>query len=171
MYPLMIVLRLAHVVLGVYWAGTLFFVVTFLLPGVRDAGSEGERVILALQRRRYFETMPVVAALTIVSGLLLYWRVSNGFAMSWIRSGEGLSLTVGGFAALMAFAIGVGVMRPVSLRAIQLAQSVKQLPEGAAGESRLAEIQALRMRAAASVRWMAGLLAVVVATMAVARYV
>ena len=71
---------------------------------------------------------------------------------------------------IAAFVVGVSVMRPAVLRLFALAQSVQQLPEGETRQARMAELQALRLRAAALGRWVAGLLAVGVAAMAIARY-
>lgn len=170
MHALMVALRLVHIVLGVYWAGALFFIATFLEPSVRAAGPEGAKVMRGLLERRYFEILPAVAGLTILSGLALYWQVSGGLNAAWLGSRLGLSLTLGAAAALVAFVIGVVVMRPASLRIFALGQAVQQRPEGAARDVQLAEIQRLRQRTTASVRWVATLLAVAVIGMAVARY-
>jgi hypothetical protein len=61
MDPILLVLRVVHVVGGVFWAGAILFVVHFLEPAVRDAGPDGARVMQALQKRRYLDVMPVVA--------------------------------------------------------------------------------------------------------------
>jgi len=167
---LMIVLRLLHVVLGVFWAGTLFFVAWLLIPSVGDAGPDGAKVMQALQRRGMLNIVPVAALLTILSGLVLYWRVSGGFQPAWSGSPTGMSLGIGAVSAIVAFVIGVFVMRAATLKAGALSQTLAQLTEASAREARMAEIQALRLRAAQAARWVAALLAIAVATMAVARY-
>jgi hypothetical protein len=170
MTVLMIILRLVHITLGVFWAGTIFFFVTFLEPSVREAGPDGARVMQGLQKRHYLNFMPLIAGLTILSGIVLYWRVSAGFASAWITSPVGLGLTVGAVASLVAFTIGVFGMRRAALGAASKGATLQQTPEGEAREALMAEIQALRQRARTSARWVAVLLAVAVATMAVARY-
>jgi uncharacterized membrane protein len=60
------VLRLIHIVSGVYWAGTLMFLATLLQPSVAEAGADGARVTQALIRRRFLEIIPAMAILTIV---------------------------------------------------------------------------------------------------------
>ena len=67
MSPLMVTLRLLHIVLGVFWAGTLIFVATYLVPSVREVGPDGVKVMGAIVRRRFLDVMPAVAAVTIVS--------------------------------------------------------------------------------------------------------
>lgn len=166
----MIALRLLHIVLGVFWAGTLIFIATFLNPAVRAAGPDGGRVMLRLQERGLLNIMPVVAAFTILSGLALYWRVSGGLQDVWVASRLGIAFAIGGVASIVAFVIGVFVMRSAALRVATLVPGLEQLPEGPARQARQAEIQLLRQRAAAATRWVAGFLAIAVVTMAVARY-
>lgn len=170
MDALMIALRLVHVLTGVFWAGALFFLAWFLIPSVRDAGPEGGKVVQALQQRGFMNVLPVVALLTILSGLYLYWRVSGGFQPAWQHSPVGMSLGLGAVASVIGFAIGVGVMRPATLKAGVLTQTLAQLTDPGARDARMAEIQALRMRSAKAAQGVAGLLVIAVATMAVARY-
>ncbi len=170
MDALMITLRLLHVVLGVFWAGALFFLAWFLIPSVRDAGPDGAKVVQALQQRGFMNVLPIAALLTILSGVVLMWRVSAGFQPAWSRSPTGMSLGIGAVAAIVAFGIGVGVMRPATMKANALSQTLPQLTEASARDARMAEVQSLRLRAARAARQVASLLAIAVATMAVARY-
>ena len=170
MDPYLLLLRFVHIVLGVFWAGAFIFIATFLLPSVRDAGPDGMKVMAALQRRRFMDIMPVVAALTIVTGLLLYWRVTHGLIPEWVTSGYGLSLGVGGVTAIIAFAIGVGIMRPAQLRAGRIAQALEVTMDQATRTQQQAELAALRQRAATGARVVAALLAISVAGMAAARH-
>jgi uncharacterized membrane protein len=170
MTTVMIILRLVHITLGVFWAGTIFFFVTFLEPSVREAGPDGARVMQGLQKRNYLNFMPLIAGLTILSGIALYWRVSAGLAAGWITSRIGLGLTVGAVASVLAFVVGVFGMRRAALGAASKSAALQRSSEGEARDALMAEIQALRQRARTSARWVAVLLAIAVATMAVARY-
>ena len=167
---LVLTLRLLHILLGVFWAGTLIFFAAFLVPSIQDAGPDGGKVMAALQRRRFLDVMPIVAALTIISGLWLYWRTSAGFNSVWVTSPIGLALGIGGLLALVAFGIGVGIMRPAALRAGALARLVAQSPEGPERAAQASTVQQLRRRAATAGRLVAVLLTVTTALMAVARY-
>lgn len=168
MGTLLLALRIIHIVLGVFWAGTLMFVATFLEPAVRATAPEGGKVIQAMLARRYLDILPLIALLTILSGFALMWIVSGGFNPDWMGSKAGMILGTGGVVALAAFAIGVGIMRPATLKVMALA---KKLPEAGAGaEAIQAEMAGLRRRAAVAGRWVAALLLLAVTTMAVARY-
>ncbi|HEX9579827.1 MAG TPA: hypothetical protein VF970_01855 [Gemmatimonadales bacterium] len=166
----MIVMRILHVGLGVFWAGALIFAALFLEPSVRAAGPEGGKVMQALLQRGFLNIMPVVAFLTIVSGIGMYSVVDPSFRM-WMFSGFHFALAFGGLVSIVAFVIGVFVMRPTVLKAGALAQAAAQVPEGPGREAQMAEAQRLRRRAAVLGRVVAGLLSVTVLAMAVARYV
>lgn len=170
MDPMMVLLRLLHIVLGVYWVGAIVFTALYLEPSVRAVGPPGGQVMAQLVKRGHLNVMPIVALITILTGIELYRRVSAGFQPAWIGSPRGMTLTVGAVTAIVAFAIGVFVMRASSLKAIALNQAAQQVSEGSDRESALAQVQRMRRRATLSLRWVAGLLGVSVAAMAVARY-
>jgi uncharacterized membrane protein len=165
------ILRAIHILCGVYWAGTLFFLVTLLQPSVADAGPEGGKVQQALIRRRFLEVVPLMAILTIISGIELYRRISGGFRAAWISSGPGMTLTIGVVAALVAFAIGISVLRPSAKKVGPLNQKAQGTPEGPERDAILAEVGRLRRRMVVGGRTVAALLAIAVVTMAVFRYV
>ena len=170
MSGLIVTLRLLHIVLGVFWAGTLIFFAMYLVPSVREAGPDGLKVMAAIQRRRFLDVMPAVAALTILSGFWLYWLVSGGFQPAWMGSVTGQALGLGGVLAVVAFAIGVGVMRPATLRAGALAREMSSAPEGPGRDAQQKQVQQLRMRSVKAGRVVALLLLATTALMAVARY-
>ena len=162
--------RVLHVVLGVFWAGALVFNAAFLLPAVRDAGPEGAKVAAGLMRRHFLDIMPIVALVTVLSGLYLYWRVSGGFAAEYMGSAPGIVYGTGSVAALTALALGVGILRPSMLRAAALTQSLAGLAAQEA-EQALTTAQALRARAGTVARAIAWLLGAAAVAMSLARYV
>jgi uncharacterized membrane protein len=161
---------LLHIVLGVFWAGSLVFFATFLVPSVKDVGPDGAKVMAALQRRRLLDVIPTAAALTILSGLWLYWRLSAGFNTAWVTSRFGAALGLGGLLSIVAFGIGIGIMRPAALRAAALAQRLATSPEEPDRDTQLAVVQRLRQRTVTAGRFVAVLLILATALMAVARY-
>lgn len=167
---MLVVLRLLHVVLGVYWAGTIIFTALYLEPSIRAVGPPGGQVMAQLVKRGHLNVLPVAALLTILSGLDLLRRASAGFDPAWMASRMGMALSVGALTALIAFVIGVFVMRATTLKVMALTQAAMQVPDGPARDSQLAAIQPLRRRTTVALRWVASLLAAAVVAMAVARY-
>ena len=107
-----LVLRLIHILSGVFWVGAVFTMYGFLQPTAERVGPEGQKFMLHLLRRRRFGVaILVAAALAVAAGLILYWRDSSGLRLSWML-GPGLGFTVGGAAALVAFVIGTAVITP-----------------------------------------------------------
>ena len=170
MHAAVIALRLLHIVLGVYWVGAILFFVTFLQPSLRDAGPEGMKVAQQIVRRGYLNILPAIAGLTLLAGLALYWLDAQAMDGVWMSSGIGRGLTVGATAAIAGFLVGVFGMRRATVRAIALGQSLQQLAEGPERQARAAEIDRLRRFATKSSYWVAGLLLIAAAAMAVARY-
>jgi len=166
---LLILLRLTHILFGIFWVGTVVFIALYLIPSVRDAGPDGAKIMQALQRRHVLEIVPAAALLTILSGLWLFWHDSAGHA-DWARSPMGMSLSLGALSAIVGFVIGVFVMRAATIQAGRLAATLDALPQGPEKDARAARIQRLRLRAAVSARWVAALLTLAAAFMAVARY-
>lgn len=165
----MLLMRLLHIGLGVFWAGTVVFTAIFLFPSIAEAGPDGAKVGAALMRRRFMQVMPPIAGLTILSGLYLYWRDSGGFQPSFMRSGMGVTLGIGAAAAIAAFVVGVAVMRPAMTRAGALAQNAAQAAP-ADRQPQLAEAQTLRQRGTRAGQVVAVLVSVTVVAMALARY-
>lgn len=168
MDPLLILLRIVHVGGGVLWAGAILFVAHFLEPAVRDAGRDGGRVMLALQKRRYLDVVPVVAFLTLVSGFWLYFLAFGRFHPVPGASGTELWLGAGGLASVLAFVVGVTVMRPSAIRAGRIVEEIARSTERR--EPLGAELARLRGRVRLAVRAVAALLGGAVLCMAVARY-
>ena len=162
--------RLLHIGLGAFWAGTLIFNAVFLLPALADVGPDAAKVAAALQRRRFMTVMPIVALLTILSGFWLYWRVSGGFGSAFMGSPQGQALGAGAVASLVAYVIGLAVVRPGMARAGALGQRAAQAAAGER-EALIAQATVARQRSAAGGRWVAVLLGLALALMAVARYV
>jgi len=162
--------RVVHVGLGVFWAGTVFFMVFLLEPSVRSVGPEGGRVMQALQNRGLLTIMPVAAVLTILSGGYLYGRMLSGFGVEWITTPFGESLTVGAVASLVAFAQGLFFMRPATLEVGKLSARLGQTSEPSEREGLVARIADLKARSRNHARWIALWLAVAVFTMATGRF-
>ncbi|MFN8423525.1 MAG: hypothetical protein U0470_09135 [Anaerolineae bacterium] len=165
---LIIVLRLIHILFGVFWAGSIFFIVSFMLPTARAAGPAGAvhaavragrvRERRASGRARSSRRWPDSAS----------WAVSNGDS-AWFGSPTGIVLSIGALAALVTLAIGFFVQRPTMGRMKAIAIAIEQ--NGAPTPEQAAELPLLQAKMGKVARTAAWLLAITVVCMAVARYV
>jgi len=164
------VLRLVHILGGIFWLGSGLFTTFFLVPALGRVGPAAAGPVMgALQARRLFTILPVVALLTILSGLRLFQIVSAGFAPAYLSSRTGQTFMWSGIAAVAAFLLSLLVARPAMVRVGQLGATMASLPAEQRA-ARAAEMERLRRRSG-----LAGIVAMVLligaaAGMAVARY-
>jgi hypothetical protein len=168
--PLLILLRLTHILLGAVWVGMMVMNVVFLMPTLRDAGPAAGPVMAGLQRRKFMVVIPVMALLTILSGAWLMMRVWGGVD-GLMASRPGQTYATGATLAIVAFIIGITIMRPAMMRAAALAQAMGSVQDGTERATRTAEMERLRARGALFGRLVTVLLVLATAAMAVARYV
>jgi uncharacterized membrane protein len=170
MDPLLLTLRLIHILAGTLWVGIAVFNPFFLMPALQEAGPEGGKVMTILQRRGLMTLLPLLAVLTILSGLGLFWRVS-GAVTEYFRSPTAHTLSLGAVCAIVAFLIGMIVTRPAMLRAGTAMQSLAPSTPPEERARVMAEVQRLRIRGAKSAQVVAMLLLLAAGLMGVARYV
>jgi uncharacterized membrane protein len=164
----LIVLRLIHIFGAVLWLGSGMFTLFFLQPAMMKAGPAAAGPIVAnLQRRRLFVILPIVALLTILSGVRLMMIVSAG-SPQWFESPVGRTYSISGALAILSFLTGVFIGRPATVRMGKLSQS--PVPAGVSNEARAAEIRSLQRRATWATQAAMALLILAAAGMAVGRY-
>lgn len=168
---MMLVLRVIHIGLGVFWAGAVIFVAFYLSPAVGRAGPAGGAVMQEIQKAKLMVVLPTAALATILSGFWIMWILSGGFSAHFFATRYGITLSIGAIATLVAFGMGYVVMRPAQLRMGELGARLAAA-DGDEERGRLAgEMAALRARSALAARAVAWLLIVAVVAMAAARYV
>lgn len=165
---MLLTLRVIHIITGIFWAGTMFFVVSFLMPAFKDVGPDGAKVSAALANRRMHVWLPLMAIASIVSGFWLY-GLRMGGGGGWAAGMEARMLGIGGLTALIAFIIGVTVTRPAMMKADVLSAELAAA-SGAERDAKVAAIGGLRKRALMGSRAIATLLLITVVTMAIAQY-
>jgi uncharacterized membrane protein len=165
----LLLLRFVHIVGGVFWVGSGLFTAFFLAPALTSSGANAGQIFAALGRRRLFIVLPVVALLTIGSGVRLMWITSNGFAAAYRASATGRTLMWSGVAAIAAFLLSLLIARPAAVRAGLLASAAATASE--VDRARIAaQAAAVRRRGSLASALALGLMALSAAGMSVARY-
>ncbi len=165
----MIVLRLIHILGGIFWVGTMILLAGFLIPTVRATGREGGRFMqMLMQQRRLQLYLGVTAALTVLSGITMYGRMAASTHGAWAGSGPGIAYGVGAVAAILAGVLGGLVSGSAGRKMLALGQTVGSGPPS---PEQQAELTRLQGRMALGSRLAAGLLVIAAAAMAVGRYV
>ena len=165
----MVVLRILHILAGVFWVGSALLVFFFLQPAAREVGpAAGPFMTHLSQNKRLPDVILWAAGITILAGLLMYWRVTDGLEPDLIGTPYGVSITVGALAAIVAVALGGSIVRPSMLRAGAIAQAAAA--GGGPTPEQAAEIQALQQRVRTVGNVVTPLLIFSVVAMAAARY-
>jgi uncharacterized membrane protein len=163
-------LRLVHVLGGIFWVGSALFMALFLAPALATSGANTSQIFAALQQRRFFTALPLIAVITFASGLRLMWIASAGFTPSYFASASGRTFAASGAAAIASFLLRVAVSGPAAVRVATLGGALASAPE----EKRpliAKDLATLRRRAAVSSAVSVTLLVLGAAGMSVARYV
>ena len=167
---IMIVLRVIHIVAGVFWAGTVMVMAWFVLPASQAMGQPGGAFMQQLmfrQRLRVF--VGVAMGLTILSGLAMYGWIAMETDGMWARSRMGVTLGVGAVAAIIAGGIGGGVIGRVGQKMATLGAAI-QASGAPPTDAQKAELMSYQQRMRSAFRIVAVLLVIAVITMAGARY-
>ncbi|MDQ6769450.1 MAG: hypothetical protein M3Z54_05640 [Gemmatimonadota bacterium] len=167
----LLVLRLIHILSGIAWLGSGIFTSVFLIPALSGSPAVMGQVLAGLQRRRYFVVVPIVATLTILSGLRLLWISSAGFAPSYFDTGTGRTFAVSGVAAIIAFVLSLGVARPAAVRAGGISAKLSAAQDAPERERLGVELDRVRRRGAMATAFAVGFGIAAASGMAIARYV
>jgi uncharacterized membrane protein len=166
---LTLLLRLIHILAGVFWAGSAFFLAGFLIPTVRETGPEGGRVMSHLVARRRLPVFVGIAMLlTVLSGLIMYGRTAAATHGTWTGTAPGIAYGLGGLAAILGAVVGMGISGAAGRRMAAIGQRAAEA--GRPSPEQQAEIQGLQRRMMLGARIAAGLISVSVVAMATARY-
>lgn len=164
----LIVLRVIHVLGGIIWVGVGLFMMFFLGPAMQSMGPAAGQVMGALQRRKFMVILPIIALLTILSGLRLMMIVSGNFGGGYFRTPVGRTLAFAAVSAILAFVIGLVVNRPTMMKMGTLQQSMASDP---VSKDKIAEeIKRLQQRMALAGTVVTILLVMAAVGMAIARY-
>ena len=171
MDPLLLLLRIGHVGGAMIWFGGAIIGSFFLDPTAAALGKRAQPFMDHLMtRRRMGVFFPVVGTITVLCGIALYWRASNGLDGAWITSPSGLTFTVGGLAGIASLLGGFILIGPsvAEQTAVQGELAASGLEPDEVQRERLARADRrmqLAMRIDLPLLLLAGL------TMAVGRYI
>lgn len=158
-------LRIVHIVGGVFWVGGTLTMAFFIAPTVGATGEAGQKFVGHLMNNLKFSNrMAAAAGLTILAGLTLYGLDARAGA-AWLRSGFAIGLGIGAAFALIGFIFGLLVGRTTKAMAELGAQF-----QGKPSPAQLAQMQSLGKRQASYANSSAALLIIALVFMAIARY-
>jgi hypothetical protein len=166
---LLLVMRALHIVVGALWAGAIVTVAMFLMPSILAAGPAGGAVMRqVVEVRKLPVFMMAVGALTLLSGLALFWFDAHGNE-AFVHSPFGRAISVGAALAIVAMVAGMAMNAPTAKRLAALAGEA-QKKGGAPDAATAAEMLRLQQKMLVVTRLAAALIVLAVIAMASARY-
>jgi uncharacterized membrane protein len=170
MHAEFLALRLVHVLSAITWLGGGILTAFFLMPAISGSQTAMAEVIAGLKRRRFFVFQPIVATLTILSGLRLLWIDSAGFAGSYFDSATGKAFSWGGLSAIIAYIISYGIAFPLNTRAAKIGARLRDVVAVPERESLTTDMNRTRRRAVIATLATVSFGILAASAMAVARY-
>lgn len=164
-----LLLRLIHILAGIFWVGAIFLIAGFLLPTLRSTGREGGRFMQHLmQQRRLPLFLAVAMLLTVLSGFTLYARIVSATHGAWASTWPGIAYGVGGLSAILGALVGMTVSGSAAKRMAAIGQ--RAAGQGGPSAEEQTEIERLQGRMVLGSRLVASFLAVAAGAMAIGRY-
>ena len=158
-------LRIIHIVSGVFWVGSTLMMAFFIAPTVGATGEAGQKFIGHLMNNLKFSNrMSTAAGLTVLAGLILYGLDARAGA-AWLRSSFAIGLGIGAVFAVIGLIFGILVGRTTKAMTELGAQF-----QGPPSSQQMMQMQSLRNRQASYARTSAGMLIIATIFMAIARY-
>ena len=164
----LMVLRVVHIVGGVFWVGAMTFNAFLLGPAMAAAGPAAGPVAVNLVKRKVTTVMPLSAILTMLAGLRLMMITSTGFSRDYFSQPNGMTYAVGAVFAILGFVVGMVVTRPAMMKVASLGAAAAS--DETTRERIGAELRSMQERARSSNMIVSALLLIAAACMAVARY-
>ena len=158
-------LRIIHIVAGIFWVGGTIVMTFFFGPTIDVIGEAGQKFMAHLVNNLKFSNrMAAASALTILAGMILYGLDARG-GSAWVRSNFAIGLGIGAVFALIGFVSGMLISRTLKAMA-RLGSQIQGKPS----PNQLRQMQALQKRQATVS--MISTWSIILATvfMAIARY-
>jgi uncharacterized membrane protein len=115
---LQVALRIVHIVSGILWAGGAALFFFYVEPTINKLGPDAEKFVdEVINRRKAPIYFAVVSTLTVLGGVLMYWKDSAGLSNAWMSTTPGLVFGFGGLSAILAW-IGGNLLITPAVKAV-----------------------------------------------------
>jgi uncharacterized membrane protein len=158
-------LRIIHIVGGVFWVGGVLMMTFFVVPTIGAVGETGQKFMgYLMNNRKLSSRLAAAGGSTVLAGLILFGLDARAGA-AWGRSHFAIGLSIGAAFALIGFVVGILVGRTNK----SMAQLGAQM-QGKPSSDQLTQMQAMQKRQATLSSVNAITLVLAVVFMAIARY-
>ena len=136
-----LLLRIVHVLGGVFWVGGSIMMTFFIGPTAGATAEAGQKFIGHLMNNlKFSQRMSAAAGLTVLAGVLLYVRDASS-SSQWVSTSAGRGFGIGAVFGLIGFVYGILVGQTMKAMAQLGAQF-----QGKPSDEQMAQMQALRKK-------------------------
>jgi hypothetical protein len=164
-------LRTSHILLAAVWIGATVFMTFLLMPAINAVGKAGGEVMISMNRKGLSAFFGALGGLTVLTGIVLFWRFTSGFEPELSGSREGIAYSIGGLAGLVAVIIGGAVVGRSGKKAVDLVTKAATLPDGQEKGALMAEFATLKQRMSSFGLVVVVLQVVALVAMSIAHYI
>lgn len=158
-------LRIIHIVGGVFWVGGTLIMTFFIAPTIGATAEAGQKFVGHLMNNLKFSNrMSAAAGLTVLAGVILFGLDARA-GSAWVRSGMGVGLSIGAGFAVIGFIFGILIGRTTKAMADLGAKM-----QGKPSPDQISRMQTIRKQQATYSIISAIALILAVTFMAIARY-
>ena len=105
---LVILLRILHIVSGVFWVGAALMLTFFISPTVIATRESGQGFMRHFMGQTKFNLAMWTSAITaVIAGAILYWLDSDGLTSAWTHSGPAIGFGVAAGFAFLGLIVGI----------------------------------------------------------------
>lgn len=113
---LIIILRLIHILSGVFWIGSIVFFSFFIMPAIRATAESGKKFLRQIAAKEHLGTaIEISARLAAIAGGFLFWFDSDGLTSKWLYSGPGWGFAIGGMFGLVGLLFSTLAVKKIDL--------------------------------------------------------
>lgn len=134
------IVRLLHVLFGVFWVGSVLFTVLILKPRLARLGASFEKPVMGALMPRVVPAMFASAITVFVTGSILTFNMRAGDIGSLLTTGWGLMIFLGIVATVGAMAVGLGGLAPTGIQMGKISDQLDGLPPTPAQAATLARL-------------------------------
>jgi hypothetical protein len=152
----MLIVRLIHILAGIFWVGSVAIFTLFVTPAAADVGpAAGPLIANLVAKRRVLRAVAGSGIVTVAAGAFAYWHdwQASGSLGNFLDHAYGVVLTIGAISALVALSIGLSIVLPGVEGAVRLGGQIAAAGDGASAEMReqLGAVQRRNKRASRTV--------------------
>lgn len=162
------IVRLLHILFGVFWVGSVFFTVLILKPRLAVLGPLFEKPVMGAIMPRVVPAMLASAVIVFTTGSILTYYMRGGDIGGLLTTGWGQMIFLGAIATVGAMIVGLGGLTPTGIRLGKISDELNGQPPTPAQATMLARLGRRMDR----LEWVDFVLVLIaIATMPLARFI